>query len=171
MRWSYPSLQGAGLQCSSCGHEYSSGFESDFQERCTKYCLPLTDIEMGLLVGPAIRSALIDSVDDDAIDRSIEETIRSIDGSTSSRHHCLIQERGRMCVWVWAWVCGRTCDDDSLSAMVSSIPIGWMADRSSRARVLLVASIVWCVNDPRSTTRVATLTRHRHPQPQRQQQQ
>eukprot|EP01125_Pyxidicula_operculata_P000499 TRINITY_DN1051_c0_g4_i1.p1 TRINITY_DN1051_c0_g4~~TRINITY_DN1051_c0_g4_i1.p1 ORF type:complete len:508 (+),score=50.69 TRINITY_DN1051_c0_g4_i1:48-1571(+) len=46
-RWALPTLQGAGLQCSSCNND-------TFREDCLKDCLDIDDVAMGFLLGPAI---------------------------------------------------------------------------------------------------------------------
>jgi len=48
-KWALASLQAAGLQCSSCG------VPSDpFYPSCIEQCLPLDDVAMGFLTGPAL---------------------------------------------------------------------------------------------------------------------
>jgi len=48
IRWAIPSLQIAGLQCSSCGEVGSDGYD-----RCVEHCLQLSDVQMGALSGPS----------------------------------------------------------------------------------------------------------------------
>ena len=47
-RWGLPTLQAAGLQCSSCG---APGDE--FYDDCKGMCLEISDFQMGLLTGPS----------------------------------------------------------------------------------------------------------------------
>eukprot|EP01094_Clydonella_sp_ATCC50884_P024622 TRINITY_DN6231_c0_g1_i1.p1 TRINITY_DN6231_c0_g1~~TRINITY_DN6231_c0_g1_i1.p1 ORF type:complete len:528 (-),score=111.67 TRINITY_DN6231_c0_g1_i1:183-1766(-) len=84
VRWTYPTLQGAGMQCSSCA---TADAAAAFQERCRDHCLSLSDVQMGIVTGPAI----------------------------------------------------------SISAMVASLPLGWMADNGSRVRLLFVCTLLWSI--------------------------
>jgi len=82
IRWSIPSLQVAGMQCSSCGEIDSPTFES-----CQEQCLDLTDPQMGALSGPAF----------------------------------------------------------TLTMTLATIPIGLLADRMSRVRLILMLSLAWSI--------------------------
>jgi len=48
-KFALPTLQGAGLQCASCGNANST-----FYEKCISMCLPISDMEFGLLSGPTL---------------------------------------------------------------------------------------------------------------------
>ena len=81
-KWALPTLQIAGLQCSSCTN---GGEDPDFTDPCEEQCLDISDPQMGFLLGPAF----------------------------------------------------------SLTSVFASLPIGWLADRTRRVRILLVGMVIW----------------------------